>query len=89
MYYYIMIQIQKRIINFDSIYSTKIDSNPFNTTFQLSETFKNISKIIISDLNSLLSGLQTSMLSSEICPVFSVSSTEINKLVMKCTLLSS
>ena len=125
--------MHKRIINFDTIYSNKIDSNPFNTNFQLTETLRNTTKItlksieipisnnnirspyttisikynnaffyytltsktynditlFLTDLNSLLSGLQSSMLSSEICPVFSVSSTEINKLVMKCTLLSS
>ena len=123
----------KRIINFDTIYSSKTDSNPFNTSFQLSETLKNISKITLksieipisnhnirspyttinlkynnafftyvlpnktytdvilylTDLNSLLSGLQSSMLSSEICPVFSVSTTQLNKLVMKTTLSSN
>ena len=124
---------QKRIINFDSIYSNKLDSNPFNTNFQLTETLRNITKITMKsieipisnnnirspyttisikynnafftyvlpnktytditlflvDLNSLISGLQTYMLSSEIAPVFSISTTELNKLVMKCTLLSS
>ena len=41
----------KRIINFDTIYSTKnTDSNPFNTTFQLSETLKNISKITLNSI---------------------------------------
>ena len=31
---------QKRIINFDTIYSTKINNNPFNTNFLLTETLK-------------------------------------------------
>ena len=123
----------QRIINFDTIYSTKTDSNPFNTTFQLSENIRNITKITLKsieipisshnlrlpyttisvkynnlflnyvlgnktyidissfllDLNTLISAMQTYMAIGEICPVFSVSSTEINKLVMKCTLLSS
>ena len=34
--------MHKRIINFDTIYSNKIDSNPFNTNFQLTETLRNI-----------------------------------------------
>ena len=124
---------QKRIINFDTIYSSKIDSNPFYTNFLLSETLKNVSKItlksieipisnhnlrapyssisvkynnaffnyvlpnktynditlFLSDLNTLLSGLQTSMVTGEISPMFSLSSTQLNKLVMKATLLSS
>ena len=124
---------QKRIINFDTIYSSKIDSNPFNTIFQLSETLRNVNKItlksveipisnynirspyttinlkynnaffsytltnktfnditlFLSDLNTLLSGLQSSMATGEICPVFSVSSTQLNKLVMKTTLSST
>ena len=124
---------QKRIINFDTIYSSKIDSNPFNTNFVLSETLRNVNKItlksieipisnfnvrspyctiqikynnaffyytlpsktynditlFLADLNTLISGLQTSMLSSEICPVFSVSTSQLNKLVVKATLLSS
>ena len=37
----------KRIINFDTIYSTKIDSNPFNTKFVLSETLRNVNKITL------------------------------------------
>ena len=124
---------QKRIINFDTIYSNKIDSNPFNTNFVLSETLRNVSRIslksieipisnhnirlpystisikynnaffyytltsktyndislFLSDLNTLISGLQTSMATGEICPVFSLSSTQLNKLVVKTTLLSS
>ena len=124
---------QKRIINFDTIYSNKIDSNPFNTTFQLSEILRNITKItlksieipisnnnirsqystisikynnaffyytlpsktyndislFLSDLNTLISPMQTSMAIGEICPVFSLSSTQLNKLVVKSTLLSS
>ena len=124
---------QKRIINFDTIYSSKIDSNPFNTNFVLSETLRNVNKItlksieipisnfnvrspyctiqikynnaffyytlpsktynditlFLADLNTLISGLQKSMLSSEIAPVFSVSTTELNKLILKSTLLSS
>ena len=124
---------QKRIINFDTIYSTKTDSNPFNTTFQLSENIRNITKITLKsieipisnnnlrspyttisikynnlflnyvlgnktyidissfllDLNTLISAMQTYMAIGEICPVFSVSSTEINKLIVKTTLLSS
>ena len=124
---------QNRIINFDTIYSSKIDSNPFNTNFVLSETLRNVSKIslksielpisnhnlrspytsinlkynnafftytlsnktyndittFITDLNTLVSGLQTSMATGEICPVFSVSTTQLNKLVVKATLLSS
>ena len=36
----------KRIIHFDTIYSTKINNNPFNTNFQLTEY-----EIIIFDLN--------------------------------------
>ena len=124
---------QKRIINFDTIYSTKISNNPFNTNFQLSETLRNVTKItlksieipisnhnirlpystismkynnafftyvlpnktytditiFLADLNTLISAMQTSMLSSEICPIFSLSSTQLNKLVVKTTLLSS
>ena len=38
---------QKRIINFDTIYSNKIDSNPFNTNFVLSETLRNVTKITL------------------------------------------
>ena len=124
---------QKRIINFDTIYSSKTDSNPFNSTFQLSEILRNVTKItlksieipisnnnirspystisikynnafftyvltnktytditlFLTDLNTLISGLQTSMATGEICPVFSLSSTQLNKLVVKTTLLSS
>ena len=124
---------QKRIINFDTIYSSKIDSNPFNTSFQLSEILRNVSKItlksieipisnfnirgpystinlkynnaffyytlpsktynditlFLSDLNTLLSGLQSSLATGEICPVISVSTSQLNKLVVKATLLSS
>ena len=123
----------KRIIHFDSIYSTKIDSNPFNCSFNLSQTLNRISRIslksieipisnnnirspyttismkynnaffnyvlpnktynditlFLTDLNTLISGLQTSMATGEICPVFSVSTTQLNKLVMKTTLASS
>ena len=124
---------QKRIINFDTIYSNKIDSNPFNTNFVLSETLRNVSRISLKsieipisnhnirlpystismkynnvffnyvlpnktyneitiflvDLNSLISAMQTSMATGEICPVFSLSTTQLNKLVVKSTLLSS
>ena len=45
-----MTQIQKRIINFDSIYSTKISNNPFNTNFQLSETLRNVTKITLKSI---------------------------------------
>ena len=123
----------KRIINFDTIYSTKIDSNSFNTNFVLSETLKNVSRITLKsieipisnhnirspystisikynnafynyvlsnktysditiflvDLNTLISAMQTSMATGEICPVFSLSSTQLNKLLVKTTLLSS
>ena len=123
----------KRIINFDTIYSSKIDSNSFNTLFQLSETLRNVNKItlksveipisnynirapystislkynniffnyvlanktytditlFLADLNTLISGMQSSMLSTEICPIFSVSTNQLNKLVMKTTLSST
>ena len=123
----------KRIIHFDTIYSNKIDSNPFNCSFILSQTLNRVCRIslksietpisscnirspyssisikynnaffnytlpnktyiditiLLSDLNTLLSGLQTSMSSSEICPVFSLSTTQLNKLVTKTTLSSS
>ena len=45
--------------------------------------------MFLSDLNTLLSGLQSSMATGEICPVFSVSTTQLNKLVMKTTLSSN
>ena len=35
MYYYMQ---DKRIIHFDTIYSNKNDSNPFNCSFNLSQT---------------------------------------------------
>ena len=124
----------KRIIHFDTLYSTKIDSNPFNCLFILSQTLNRVSRIslksieipisnnnvrspyttismkynnaffnyvlpnktynditlFLADLNTLISGLQTSMTTiGEICPKFSVSTTELNKLVMKATLSSS
>ena len=41
---------QKRIINFDTIYSNKISNNPFNTTFQLSEILRNITKITLKSI---------------------------------------
>ena len=124
---------QKRIINFDTIYSTKISNNPFNTNFQLSETLRNVTKItlksieipisnynvrspystiqikynnlvfsytmsdktyidvttFISDLNLLISPIQTYMSSTEICPIFSLSTTELNKMILKVSLLST
>ena len=40
----------KRIINFDTIYSNKIDSNPFNTSFQLSESLRNVSSISLKSI---------------------------------------
>ena len=130
MYYYMT---EKRIIHFDSIYSNKIDSNPFNTTFSLSRTLNRVCRIslksielpisncnirspysnvsikynnaffnytlpnkvynditlFLADLNTIISGLQTSMSSTEICPVFSLSTTHLNKLVIKTTLLST
>ena len=120
----------KRIIHFDTFYATKIDSNPFNCKFILSQTLNRVSRISLKsievpisnnnlrspyttisikynnafftyvlpnktyidialflvDLNILLSGLQTSMATGELCPVFSISTTELNKLVMKTTL---
>ena len=104
----------KRIIHFDTLYSTKNDSNPFNCTFILSQTLNRVSRISLKsieipisnhnirnpystislkynnaffsytlsnktyndillflvDLNTLISGLQTSMANGEICPVF-------------------
>ena len=123
----------KRIIHFDTIYSNKIDSNPFNCSFSLSQTLNRVSRISLKsieipisnnnirspyttisikynnaffyfslpsktytditlflfDLNTLISGLQTSMSTGEICPVFSLSTTQLNKLVMKTTLLTT
>ena len=123
----------KRIIHFDTIYSTKIDSNPFKCSFILSQTLNRVSRItlksieipisnciirspystisikysnvffnytlpnkvynditlFLADLNTIISGLQTSMSSTEICPVFSLSTTHLNKLVIKTTLLST
>ena len=124
---------QKRIINFDTIYSTKISNNPFNANFVLTENLRNITKItlksieipisnynvrspystiqikynnlvfsytmsdktyiditsFITDLNLLISPIQTYMSSSEVCPVFSLSTTELNKLIVKVSLLST
>ena len=124
---------QKRIINFDTIYSNKINNNPFNTNFLLTETLKNVSKItlksieipisnynvrspystiqikynntvysytmtdktyvdissFLTDLNLLISPIQTYMSLSEICPVFSLSTTELNKLIVTVSLLST
>ena len=124
---------QKRIINFDTIYSSKINNNPFNTNFLLTETLRNVSKItlksieipisnynvrspystiqikynnlvfsytmsdktyiditsFITDLNLLISPIQTYMFSTEVCPVFSVSTSEMNKLILKVSLLST
>ena len=124
---------QKRIIHFDTIYSSKDNSNPFNTNFVLTETLRNISKItlksieipianynvrspystiqikynnivfsytmtdktyvditsFITDLNLLISPIQTYMSSTEVCPVFSLSTTELNKLIVKVSLLST
>ena len=123
----------KRIINFDTIFSTKINSNPFYTNFLLTETLRNVSKItlksieipisnfnirapystiqikynnlvfsytmsdktyidissFITDLNLLISPIQTYMSSTEVCPVFSLSTTELNKLIVKVSLLST
>ena len=123
----------KRIIHFDTIYSNKIDSNPFNCSFSLSQTLNRVSRIslksieipisnnnirspyttisikynnaffiytlpnktyndltlFLSDFNTIISGLQSSMSATEVCPVFSLSTTQLNKLVMKTTLLSS
>ena len=124
---------QKRIIHFDTIYSSKNNGNPFNTNFVLTETLRNISKItlksieipisnynvrspystiqikynnlvfsytmsdktyidistFITDLNLLISPIQTYMSVSEVAPVFSLSSTELNKLILKVSLLST
>ena len=44
MYYY-MQNNDKRIIHFDSIYSNKLDSNPFNTNYVLSQTLHRVSRI--------------------------------------------
>ena len=52
------------------------------------KTYNDITLFLL-DLNTLISGLQSSMLSTEICPVFSLSTTQLNKLVMKTTILSS
>ena len=41
---------QKRIINFDTIYSSKKESNPFNTNFVLTETLRNVSKITLKSI---------------------------------------
>ena len=43
-------QQYKRIIHFDSIYSNKVDSNPFNTNYVLSQTLSNISRIYLKSL---------------------------------------
>ena len=124
---------QKRIINFDTIYSSKINNNPFNTNFLLTETLRNVSKItlksieipisnynvrspystiqikynnlvfsytmsdktyiditsFITDLNLMISSIQVYMSSTEVCPVFSLSVTELNKLIIKVSLLST
>ena len=124
---------QKRIINFDTIYSNKIDSNPFNTNFVLSETLRNVSRIslksieipisnhnirlpystiqikynnlvfsytmadktyvditsFLTDLNLLISPIQSYLSSTEKCPIFSLSTTELNKLIVTVSLLSS
>ena len=41
---------QKRIINFDTIYSTKINNNPFLVNFVLTETLRNVSKLILKSI---------------------------------------
>ena len=43
-------QQYKRIIHFDSIYSNKVDSNPFNTNYVLSQTLSDISRIYLKSL---------------------------------------
>ena len=63
-------------------------NNSFYNYVLPNKTYNDIT-LFLADLNTLISGLQKSMLSSEIAPVFSVSTTELNKLVIKATLLSS
>ena len=45
---------QKRIIHFDTIYSSKNNSNPFNTNFVLTETLRNISKITLKSIENII-----------------------------------
>ena len=40
----------KRIIHFDTIYSNKIDSNPFNSSFILSQTLNRVSRISLKSI---------------------------------------
>ena len=52
------------------------------------KTYIDISSFI-TDLNLLISPIQTYMSSTEVCPVFSLSTTELNKLIVKVSLLST
>ena len=76
--------------NLRSPYTTiNIKYNNGFFSYTLSNKTYNDILLFLVDLNTLLSGLQTSMATGEICPVFSVSTTQLNKLVMKTTLLST
>ena len=52
------------------------------------KTYVDISSFL-TDLNLLISQIQTYMSSTEICPVFSLSTTELNKLIVTVSLLST
>ena len=52
------------------------------------KTYVDISSFL-TDLNLLISPIQTYMSSTEICPVFSLSTTELNKLIVTVSLLST
>ena len=40
----------KRIIHFDTLYATKNDSNPFNSSFILSQTLNRVSRISLKSI---------------------------------------
>ena len=57
----------KRIINFDTIFSTKINSNPFYTNFLLTETLRNVSKITLKSIEIPISNFRQKSLKTNNC----------------------
>ena len=84
--------IEVPISNFNirSPYSTiQIKYNNLVFSYTLTDkTYVDITTFL-TDLNLLISPIQSYMSSSEIAPVFSLSTTELNKLVLKVSLLST
>ena len=76
--------------NVRSPYST-IQIKYNNTVYSYTmadKTYVDITSFL-TDLNLLISPIQTYMSSTEICPVFSLSTTELNKLIVTVSLLST